>query len=138
MKAYRALVVLIILLCASWGRAGDPGPEPTCARSAETPLSFDPLECQYLDRIRQQLALNEAELALFRRQGFVVVDQGREYNFGTAYRHIYGRDLPVLITSDSILHIMHRSFDNMLMELEENVLYQMLSRILAGCHAELQ
>ena len=62
--------------------------------------------------------------------------QGKN-TFGDAYYHIYGRDLPVLVTSDSIMHALHRSFDNMLSQLEEQTLAPMVRDILTACHDEL-
>jgi hypothetical protein len=124
-----------IVMSCGLARAED-RPQPRSEPQA-TQLTFDPLQAKYLDRVRNQLALTDAELALYRRQGFVVVNQRRAYNFGTAYQHIYQCDLPVLITSASILHIMHRSFDNMLMELEEQVFYDTLVGVLSECHRVL-
>ncbi|MBX6314962.1 MAG: DUF3160 domain-containing protein [Isosphaeraceae bacterium] len=100
-------------------------------------LSFDPLECRYLDRIQAKLPLTDAQRELFRRQGFVSLREPRQLSFGTAYDQIYHRDLPVLITSDSILHALHRSFDRTLQDLEESVFAARLADVLAKTHEEL-
>jgi hypothetical protein len=76
-------------------------------------------------------------LELFGKQGFVSLGAKDKYNFGTAYEHIFARDLPVLITSDSVLHVMHRSFDATLAELEGKTFLPMLNGVLASCHEEL-
>ncbi|MCY2991129.1 MAG: DUF3160 domain-containing protein [Planctomycetota bacterium] len=135
MQIAAGTVLCYIALSCPQTRAEDK--PPPAGEPQATSLTFDPLQAKYLDRIRGQLALTDAEWELFRRQGFVSVDQARDYNFGTAYRHIYGRDLPVLITTDSILHIVHRSFDNMLAELEEGLLSARLEEVLGAVHAEL-
>ncbi len=137
-------VIVVAILSAARAAAGDAvsvalaqdGSGPPAALSPSG-LGFNPSDCKYLNRIQKQLAMTKAESELFDRQGFVVINQEKSYNFGTAYRHIYGRDLPVLITSDSLLHVTHRSFDNMLVEIEEKVLYDMLSQIVLASHQEL-
>lgn len=138
MKNWR-IAVWTILCCSALRceltRAEEQPPPAGETRASQ--LTFDPLQAKYLDRIRGHLGLNAAEWDLFRRQGFVSIDQARNYNFGAAYRHIYTSDLPVLITTDSLLHIVHRSFDNMLAELEEGPLYGRLNEVLAAVHTEL-
>jgi hypothetical protein len=62
-------------------------------------------------RVHERLQLTDAELALYRDSGVVSVDHGQRYSMGSAYYAIYTRDLPLLITSDSILHALHRSYD---------------------------
>jgi hypothetical protein len=42
--------------------------------------------------------------------------------------------LPVLITTDSILHAMHRSYDDILMEMEQTILTSALDKVLSECH----
>ena len=54
------------------------------------------------------------ELAIYKRSGFVSIDQKRRHSFASGYYHIYASDLPVLITTDSILHALHRSYDAIL------------------------
>jgi len=100
-------------------------------------LSFDPLQCEHLPLIRQRLNLSADQLATFKSEGIVSLRQPAESNFGEAYFKIYGQDLPVLITADSLLHIVHRSFDSTLKEIEEETLAPALAEILSKCHEEL-
>ena len=67
----------------------------------------------------------------------MLVDHEQRYTFGSTYYAIYARDLPVLVTTDSILHAMHRSFDKILMELEALALLPTLEQVLARSHAAL-
>ena len=53
------------------------------------------------------------------------------------YYDVYTRDLPVFISSDSVLHAWHRSYDAMLEELERTYLMLSLDAILAGMHDAL-
>ncbi len=59
------------------------------------------------------------------------------YSFPAAYYSIYVRDLPLLVTTDSILHAVHRTFDSMLEETETRRLVPTLREILSRSHAEL-
>src|SRR5262245_1381849 len=93
-------------------------------------LSFDPLSVKYFDRATTQLQLNDEERTLFKRNGFVSVDHQQRYSFASAYYAIYTRDLPVLITTDSILHALHRSYDQILVELETILFTHSITEIL--------
>lgn len=81
--------------------------------------------------------LNDDELAKFKKNGFVVSERYGGYSFGDVYYAVYTRDLPVYITSDSVLHAWHRSYDAMLEELELTYLLRALDAILIGMHDAL-
>jgi hypothetical protein len=100
-------------------------------------LSFDPSVVKFYDEAVKQLLLTDAEQAIFRKQGFVSVDHGQRYSFGSLYYAIYTRDLPVLVTTDSILHALHRTYDDVLMELEQTFFTAALDELLSKCHEEL-
>jgi hypothetical protein len=67
----------------------------------------------------------------------VVIDHARHYSFGAAYYGIYASDLPVLITTDSIAYAVHKTFDDLLMELELSVFLPALDRALTKAHDAL-
>lgn len=85
---------------------------------AGRPLGFDPTQVRYYADIERALKLEEAERQAFREHGFVSVDHQQRYGMASAYFAIYTRDLPVLVTTDSILHALHRAFDTTLEDLE--------------------
>lgn len=62
---------------------------------------------------------NEAEKVILRRNGFVVSEARGAVSFTDLYYRIWTDDLPVFVTSDSILHAWHRTWITMLEELEE-------------------
>jgi len=88
--------------------------------ASERSLTFDPTTVRYFAEIDHQLQLSEAERNVFRKQGVVSVDHQQRYSMASAYFAIYARDLPVLVTTDSILHALHRSFDTTLEDLERH------------------
>lgn len=101
-------------------------------------LNFDPTTALYWDQFNTDPAvaneglsetdpgyrlydfrLNDEELALFQRNGFVVSERLGSTSFGDVYYRIFSDDFPVIITADSVLHAWHYSYQRMLEELEE-------------------
>ncbi len=107
------------------------------AIAPDKPMPFDPTAVRYYAEIAEQLKLTEAEKRIFRQQGIVGVDHKQRYSMGSAYYAIYTRDLPVLVTSDSILHAFHRSFDQSLKQLEAAFFSEAIDRVLSGVSNEL-
>jgi len=101
-------------------------------------LSFDPSKSAYYKEVTEALRLTDDEKKQLRRNGFVSVDHRRHYSMGSMYFDIYVRDLPVLITSDSIAHALHRSYDDTLKTLEVRLFSGMLDRLLATTHDMLE
>ncbi len=77
------------------------------------------------------------ERAMLMTNGFVVSERMGSVTFGDAYYRIFQADLPVFITTDSILHAWHRSYDSMLSEIEELSLATLLERVLTNMSAQL-
>lgn len=100
-------------------------------------IGFDPTTAKFYPEMAERLKLNDAEKAIFKKHGFVSIDHDQRYGFGSAYYGIYTRDLPVLITTDSILHALHRSYDDILMSMEQQVFTPMIDRVLTRAHAQL-
>jgi hypothetical protein len=101
-------------------------------------LGFDPEQALFFDRIAKELLLDPDEKALYRENGLVNVDHAQRYSMGSAYYAIYARDLPVFVTSDSILHALHRSYDELLKALETELFVPALSEALLRAHEELE
>ena len=97
-------------------------------------FDFDPTKAAQFDTVSKKLALTPAEIAMFKKTGFVSVDQNRRHSFASAYYQIYAADLPVLVTTDSIMHALHTSYDDILMEMEMTVFTQTVNAILKDVH----
>ena len=74
--------------------------------------------------------LSDAELVAFRTNGFVVSERLSDKSFGDIYYNIFVRDLPVFITTDSILQAWQRSFSGVLEVVEEGMLAPTLESLL--------
>jgi hypothetical protein len=111
-------------------------------------ISWDPMTAQFYDMVNRDpqeeraknpqgghfdFRLNADELARFKENGFVVSERLGSYSFG----EVYGRNLPVYITADSILHAWHRSYVSMLEDLETNYLAPTLDEILTAMAARV-
>jgi hypothetical protein len=103
-----------------------------------TSLGYDPLAASNLGLIRSSaLGLNAAEETVLKKHGFVISDRQKFPNFTYGYRAIYGDHLPLFISADSILYALHRSYDEMLKQLEIVSLRPTLKALLTGLRAEL-
>ncbi|MBE0542076.1 MAG: DUF3160 domain-containing protein [Verrucomicrobia bacterium] len=81
--------------------------------------------------------LNPQEFAVFQTNGFVVSQRLERDSFADVFYDIYTDDLPVLVTTDSILHAWHRSFVTMLAEIEETGFHPTLSNLLVAMSAQV-
>ncbi|AYV84030.1 MAG: hypothetical protein Hyperionvirus16_5 [Hyperionvirus sp.] len=61
--------------------------------------------------------LTDEEIAKLYRNGFLIKDT-TDQTFAGSYLSLYNDDMPVMITSDSMLHAFHRYYDNWLKETE--------------------
>lgn len=108
------------------------------ARSYLNKLSFNPETLEYYEPVSNIFQLSDNEKELIKKNGFVLLKGHEKESFGTAYYHIYTNDLPVFITSDSILQSLHVSYDEMLKELEDTVFTAMFEETLGHCQSELE
>ncbi len=101
-------------------------------------LGYAPDQAQWLDRIQASpLALNDNELAAYKKNGFVISDRQSYPTFFYGYQSIYTSDLPVYVSADSILHALHRSYDNILATVEYDYLLDTLKQLLGGIRANI-
>lgn len=100
-------------------------------------LSYDPLGAAGLDLIRPYAGLGEQHDKVLANNGFVAVGDAPTVTFATTYLDLYFNDLPVLITADSMLYALHKSFDSILKDFELAVLRGEVGAMLATSHAAL-
>jgi hypothetical protein len=99
----------------------------------ETELGYDPATAENFDLIQMSpLALSPEQVALYRKQGFVIVSDPSMAYFSYAYHRIYVADVPVFVSADSVLDVVHRSYDELLQDLELAVLSPALEDLLSG------
>ena len=114
----------------------------------QTEISWDVTSAEYWEEMHQyqdesvslpkyDFSLNDDELAIMKKNGFVVSERMGTHSFAELYYRIFWNDLPVFISADSVLHAWHRSFDYMLEELESNYFSTSLQQILSAMRNQL-
>ena len=99
-------------------------------------LAFDDPERRVYD-----FTLNEAEMELYQKNGFVVSPRLKVYELNPGetpmvapnpvdvYYAVWTDDLPVFITTDSVLDAWHQTFVSMLEELDEIAIYPSIKQL---------
>jgi hypothetical protein len=93
-------------------------------------IAVDVKTVAFLDSIDRVYKLTSDELALLQEHGFVVSERLSRLSFGQAYLEIYQNDLPVFISTDALLHALHKSYDAILQDTELGVLIPRLRELL--------
>jgi hypothetical protein len=81
--------------------------------------------------------LNSNEFAIFMTNGFVVSERLGDQSFADVYYKLMSDQMPMFISADSILQAWHRTYDNMLEELEELELATLMEQVINGMAGEL-
>ncbi len=89
----------------------------------------------YLDSVIALYELTPDELGLLQQNGFVVSERLARPTFGEAYLEIFKRDLPVFVSTDAMLHALHKSYDAILQDTETGILVPKLAELLGTMHA---
>ncbi|MGC9307535.1 MAG: DUF3160 domain-containing protein [Thermoplasmatota archaeon] len=91
------------------------------APSYNLPLDLDDIE--NLAEIDAAFELTDGQREMLQRNGFVVVDGGPVSDISHIYRRMQHAGLPIFVTSDTLLHLYHVQFSQLLKQLEEEVFY---------------
>lgn len=102
------------------------------AAEKQTESTYSPTNATYFDLINQTLKFTPNELDKLTHNGFMVSDRLTFDQFKRAYAYIYWKDLPVLVTTDSILHAIHQTYDKLLQRVEIDILSPMLLEVLTA------
>lgn len=97
------------------------------------PAEYNATLLQGVDDLRSyDFRLDENELAVFKKNGFVVSERLGAPSCGEILARLWQDDMPVFIGSDPLLQAWHRSYDMMLSELEETYLFDTVQQMLEG------
>lgn len=104
-------------------------------------LGYDPLSAPQLDHIVEVLSGPasgaDAILNTVGRTGLALIDENPYPSFPYGYMNIYAAHLPVFVSADMVLEALHRSYDDILVALEREVLKPRLKRLLDGMNDRL-
>ena len=110
-----------------------------------TKASFDLSQATYYDEVKSVLSITPEQEAMLEKYGFVIVELLNDTDpiediFSPAlrfedfyYYQVYHNDLPVFVTTDSILHLFHVVFDCSLKLIEKQNLYPMALALSQYC-----
>jgi hypothetical protein len=93
---------------------------------AQPPQYSLPLELSSLQNfqdINTIFSLTDQQKELLRKNGFVVKDFGMTDDITAPYTYLKDHDIPIFITSDTLLHLYHLLFDLTLKGIEERELF---------------
>jgi len=92
--------------------------------------AVDGANITFLDSVILKYNLTAGEQGLLNKNGLAVSERLNYDTFGFALHDIYIKDLPVLVTTDAVLHALHMSYDRILMDIEASILEKNLLEIL--------
>ncbi len=98
----------------------------------------DFLNSEYGKEISEKFNISDYEKQLINTNGFMVTDRLKYPTFIHALWDIFKKDMPVYISTDAIFQALHYSYDKILVEIEEEVLYEHLSDGLSKLKTELK
>ncbi len=92
---------------------------------------------RFADRVDAHVHFTDAEDALLRKNGFVVLDRLGYASYAVAYHDVFQQQLPVFVSADSILNAVYQASQMLLMSIEQKRLAPRLVSMLARMHATL-
>ncbi len=96
-------------------------------------ISFVPSDADNMDLIQASaLALTQTESDALDANGFVIAKSTEFPSFAHGYETIYMQDLPLFVSADSVLEAVHRSYDDILLQIELDVLIPALESLLVS------
>ena len=100
-------------------------------KTSEYMLPLDTGSISNYSDFSSQIALNDNAVVLLEKNGFVVMDNplwAQEEYITAPYETLKQRDVPIFITSDSLLHLYHIQFDETLRIIEEKEFYDLCNK----------
>ena len=83
----------------------------------------------FLDSVEKKFKLTPDEWTHLKNFRFMVTERLSYPSFGEAFHDVYRKDLPVFITTDAILHPLHKSYDEILKLIEYGMLRPRLEKV---------
>ena len=101
-------------------------PLDAAARAAPYKLPLKRGDISNFDDFTEKIPLKQKALKLLEKNGFVVIDNpfnSEEENITIPYEILKDIEVPIFITTDSLLHLYHIQFDETLRQIEEKEFY---------------
>ena len=82
-----------------------------------------------IDSINNNFVLTDDQLSFLEENGFVIIPYGYEDDIVEPYKDLKEREVPIFVTTDSVLHLYHIQFDQILKGVEEREFYSDLTEL---------
>jgi hypothetical protein len=79
-----------------------------------------------IENITAEFPLSETAEDILRTNGFVILDYDQEDDIVAPYRDMKDRDIPIFVTTDTLLHLYHIQFNEILKGIEEREFFDAL------------
>lgn len=89
-------------------------------------LPLDLATASNFNQVNSQLGLNENQTSVLSANGFVVIPYGQENDIVNVYDYLKDQDIPIFVTSDTLLHLYHIQFNEILKIIEENEFFDVI------------
>jgi len=83
------------------------------------PLPLNLSNVTNIENITAEFRLSEREKELLTNNGFVTIDYGKVNDIVAPYEDMKRRDIPIFVTTDTLLHLYHIQFNEILKGIEE-------------------
>lgn len=102
-------------------------------------LDYKPSDAKNLDMISESsLGLTKSERDVLDKNGFMISARQQFVSFTQGYEQIYAADLPVYVSADSVMFALHRSYDRLLADIEQNALIPELDAMISEMRTALK
>jgi hypothetical protein len=91
--------------------------------SYSLPLDFN--QVANLEQIKNEFNLNSGQDDLLKANGFVIIPQSGD-DIVEPYKNLKDREVPIFVTTDTLLHLYHIQFNEILKRIEEEEFYDQL------------
>jgi hypothetical protein len=90
------------------------------------PLPLNLSTVSNIEDITAKLGLNKTEEELLKTNGFVILDYGQKDDIVAPYKDMKERGIPIFVTTDTLLHLYHIQFNEILKGIEEREFFDAL------------
>jgi len=95
-------------------------------------LPLDMATVVNFSRINSNFGLTENQVEVLKRNGFVVVPWGSYDDVVEVYKDLKIEDIPVFVTSDTLLHLYHIQFNEILKDIENEEFFERIKALSEG------
>ena len=92
-------------------------------------LPLNDNDIKNLDLVKEELNLTKNAMEMLEKNGFVVINYKKEDDFSNIYQEMKAKGIPIFVTSDTLLHIYHIHFNEILKNIEERDFFDSLVKM---------